>query len=586
MLRHLLAVSWRADRAATALVIGLSAGVALATSGLAVAQRDVVNSLKSPGSGHGGLILAVVIGAASQMLWIMGSRLRNTFRSGLVSKVDVELAEEVIGDVGRVPGIEHLERSDYLDKVFLAVKGTYTLAGYVPQLVDVATTAAGFAVSVWVLMTVDPRLLLLTAAALVPLLLGNRAQRAVRRANEEVAAASRLELHLHNLCLDPAAAKEIRISSSGAELGRRAEQEWDAITATYRKARMRGAGLSVLGWSCYAAGFAAALVLAARQIVDGAAGVGALVLVVSIAGQLRAQLGLLQEGWGKAADAGEVAGHFRWLKRYAAERQTGHAPVPATLAQGLTLDRVGFAYPGGEAVLHDISMRIAPGTVVGLVGANGAGKTTLVKLITGLHSPSEGSIRVDGTDLTDLAAAEWAAATCGSFQDFAKFEFLVRESVGVGDLPRIDDREAVQAALTNAGADSVVDSLPDGLDSQLGTVFEGSDLSHGQWQRVALARGLMRTAPLLLVLDEPTAALDPQAEHDLFAVFARQAKAAAEKTGAITFLISHRFSTVDMADRIFVIEHGSITESGSHAELLAARGRYAQLYATQAAAYE
>ena len=586
VVRHLAAVSWRVDRTATAATLFLSLGVALATAGLALAQRWVVDELRRPGGAGAGLVWAVVIGAAAQTLWTIGARLRNTFRSGVISKIDVDLTKEVVTDIARVPGVEHLERSDYLDRVFLAVKGTYSLAGYGLQLVDVATAAISLGVSVWLLTAVDPRLVLLTAVSLVTLALGNRAQRAVRRANSAAAAASRLELHLHNLCLDSAAAKEIRVAGSGPELSRRAETVWDEVTRQYTAARLRGAGITLLGWCCYAIGLGVALVLTARQVVSGTAGVGSLVLVVSLASQLRAQLGLLQEGWSKAAEGGEVSGHYLWLKEYAASADRHGEPAPARLATGITLEDVGFHYPGSEqAALGPISAQIPPGSIVGLVGINGAGKTTLIKLLTGLHQPTEGRILVDGTPLTSIDPRSWAAASCGVFQDFAKFEFLARESVGVGDLPRIDDTEAVAGALAEAQAWKVVDGLEEGLESQLGGSQGGAELSHGQWQRIALARGLMRVEPRLLILDEPTAALDPQAEHDLYEIFAKQARAAAERTGAITFLVSHRFSTVDMADRIIVIVDGRVAESGSHEELMRSGGRYAQLYAAQAAAY-
>src|SRR5262249_32637650 len=155
-----------------------------------------------------------------------------------------------------------------------------------------------------------------------------------------------------------------------------------------------------------------------------------------------------------------------------------------------------------------------------------------VNLLTGLYRPTAGRILVDGTPLTAIAPHAWAAASCGAFQDFAKFEFPAYQTVGVGDLPRVEDRAAVAAAVARAGARRADEHRADGLDTQLGKVFGGAELSHGQWQRLALARAQMRTAPLLLVLDEPTAALDPQAEHDLFETFARQARAAGAATGA------------------------------------------------------
>ncbi|MGH9044934.1 MAG: ATP-binding cassette domain-containing protein [Acidimicrobiales bacterium] len=217
--------------------------------------------------------------------------------------------------------------------------------------------------------------------------------------------------------------------------------------------------------------------------------------------------------------------------------------------------------------------------------AGGVGKTTLIKLLTGMYKPTDGTIRIDGTPLTEMDPAEWALRSAGAFQDFVKFQTLTRHTVGMGDLERLDDRSAVQTAVERAHATSVIDQLDEGLDTQLGKMFAGTDLSHGQWQKLAVARGMMRSTPLLLVLDEPTAALDPQAEHDLFEDYAAGSARAKRAAGAITVLVSHRFSTVRMADLVFVLEDGTITEHGTHGELTAKDGTYAGIYRMQAAAY-
>ncbi|MFI7643876.1 ATP-binding cassette domain-containing protein [Nonomuraea sp. NPDC049400] len=275
-----------------------------------------------------------------------------------------------------------------------------------------------------------------------------------------------------------------------------------------------------------------------------------------------------------------------WLREYVAKFDGITTPAPERLADGITLENVTFRYAEGDApVLRSISAHLPAGSVVGLVGINGAGKSTLVKLLTGLYQPTSGRILVDGQPLSDLDPRSWATASCGVFQDFARLQLPVREPVGVGDLSALDDVHAIARAVESAGASKLVGKLPDGLDTQLGTIFGGVDLSGGQWQRLALARGMMRTAPLRLILDEPTAALDPQAEHDLFENFAWHAREAAARTGAVTVLMSHRFSTVSMADHVLVIAERRIIESGSHEDLLESGGRYAELYATQAAAY-
>jgi ATP-binding cassette subfamily B protein len=218
---------------------------------------------------------------------------------------------------------------------------------------------------------------------------------------------------------------------------------------------------------------------------------------------------------------------------------------------------------------------------VAIVGENGAGKTTLVKLLSGMYRPTSGRILVDGVNLADMPSDAWRARLSGAFQDFFRFELTAGRSVGLGDLPRLDERPAVLAAVERAGAADVVERLAAGLDTQLGPTWDGGvELSFGQWQKLALARGFMRDAPHLLVLDEPTAALDAETEHALFERYA-----AAARGDGITILVSHRFSTVRMADSIVVLDGARVVESGSHESLMARGGHYAELYGIQAAAY-
>jgi ATP-binding cassette subfamily B protein len=249
--------------------------------------------------------------------------------------------------------------------------------------------------------------------------------------------------------------------------------------------------------------------------------------------------------------------------------------------RGIRLEHVSFRYPGKESwVLHDVSLFIPRGQSVALVGQNGAGKTTFVKLVTRLYRPSEGRILLDGKDLAEHDEAQLRARFGVVFQDFNQYQLKLRENVGVGSVDHLDDETRIARAIERGGAEPVVTGLSQGIESPLGRWFQdGVELSGGQWQSVALSRGFMRESADILVLDEPTAALDAEAEHAVFERFRRLS------AGRTTLIISHRFPTVRMADRILLLEDGRIAEDGTHDELLLRDGTYARLYRLQAAGY-
>lgn len=255
-------------------------------------------------------------------------------------------------------------------------------------------------------------------------------------------------------------------------------------------------------------------------------------------------------------------------------------PFPVPMRQGIRFENVGFKYPETDNwVVRNLSFTLPAGETLALVGENGAGKTTIVKLLTRLYDPSEGRITVDGIDLRDMTPAEIHAHVGVIFQDFIRYSFTARDNIGVGLVEERENHARIDTAARQSLADSVIARLPEGYDQQLGRLFkQGRDLSGGEWQKVAIARAYMREAELI-ILDEPTAALDAKAESE---VFTRFKGLAAGKTAVI---ISHRFSTVRMADTILVLENGAILESGSHEHLLALQGRYAELFDLQAAGY-
>jgi ATP-binding cassette subfamily B protein len=255
-------------------------------------------------------------------------------------------------------------------------------------------------------------------------------------------------------------------------------------------------------------------------------------------------------------------------------------PFPKTIREGFTFKQVSFRYPQTEKwILRDISFTLHPGEKLALVGENGAGKTTLIKLLTRLYDPDEGRILLEGHDLSDYDLDGLRDAAGVIFQDYVKYHLTASENIAVG---RIDDRnnearivEAAQRSL----ADTVIEKLPDGYQQMIGRWFkQGTNLSGGEWQKIAIARAYMRDAQLL-ILDEPTAALDARAEHEVFRRFVELTN------DKCAVLISHRFSTVRMADRIIVLHEGKLLEHGTHEELLAAKGQYSELFQLQAAGY-
>jgi len=322
----------------------------------------------------------------------------------------------------------------------------------------------------------------------------------------------------------------------------------------------------------------------------GFATAGDLVMVLGLASGLGHAVGMATTYGGSFLIVFRVAQRFDKLEKLLEEEQVFDSvrvePVDH-LQQGIELQNVSFSYPRtSHQVLRDVTLTIPAGAVVAIVGDNGAGKTSLIKLLLQFYQPTSGRIIVDGVDLQRIRSSSWRERVTGAFQDFVTFEFLIRESVGISRKESIEDDTALYTALDDVGTAGVVSTQAKGLDTQLGSRWPGGvDLSGGQRQRLALGRTLFRRTALLTVLDEPSASLDAQTEHELFIRFAEIARRTIEERGA-TILISHRFSTVQMADLIVVLAEGQILEIGSHEELVRRNGLYAELYNLQSHGYQ
>ncbi|GAA5188822.1 ABC transporter ATP-binding protein [Rugosimonospora acidiphila] len=490
---------------------------------------------------------------------------------------------------GAIPTIEHHERRQYADQLTLIRQERSALAGMLNAAVLNLRVVASLAGAVAILATLDPILALLPLFGL-PALLANRYSAGLaQRARERGASDSRLRNHLYRVASSPSAGKELRVYGLIDELLARHRAISERMERDGRRAALRGLAASTGAAVVFAGGYVAAVLLVLVAAAHGRATVGTLVLTLSLAALINGQLASAVQYASYLNRVLSAAGRLAWLTDYAATATPppGQAtPPPARLRDGIDLDGVTFRYPGTDAlVLDGVSAHLPAGSVVALVGENGSGKTTLLKLLLGLYRPTGGAIRVDGADLATIDAAGWQRRIGPAFQDFVRFEFTLDESVGLGDLPRVADPEAVTGALRRAGADELADLPPRGLRTQLGTAWGGVDLSGGQWQKLALGRAFMRDRPLVAVFDEPTAALDALTEHALFDTIARQVRSAGPADRPVTLLVSHRFTTATMADLVIVLAGGRIVEIGDHDTLVRAGGLYAELHELQARAY-
>ncbi|HEY1292602.1 MAG TPA: ABC transporter ATP-binding protein [Chloroflexota bacterium] len=526
--------------------------------------------------------LALALSAAGTwLLRILSTRLSRRFRD----RVTIALESHVARLQASIATIAHQERPEYLDRLSVLRDQIFVLDHMYLSLFSTCGWILRLGVTISLLAAINPALVLLAAFA-VPTVLTSSWRPAVERAAQERGAAfNRLARHLFTLATTAPPGKEVRVTGIGQRLIAERRNAWEQWYGPIAQARWVSAAWHTLAWAIFGAGYVAAVVFVAVVLAAPAASV---ILVLAAGARLSAyigatvgEIGFLRGIWMDGSQ------RLAWLEDYAASLLArADVPVPRRLQQSIRLEHVSFSYPGTDRlVLQDVSLELPAGKVVAIVGENGAGKTTLVKLLSKFYEPTSGRILVDGQPLGRMAADAWRERLAGAYQDFFRFEFRARHTVGVGDVPRLEDEPAVRVAVGRAGADDVVERLLAGLDTQLGPTWpQGVEVSFGQWQKLALARGFMRDEPLLMVLDEPTAALDAETEHALFERYASAAQSGAD-SGRITVLVSHRFSTVRMANLIVVLDGARVVEVGSHEELMAHAGQYAELYGIQAAAY-
>jgi ATP-binding cassette subfamily B protein len=526
---------------------------------------------------------AIGLGVSTAATWFLrtvSTRVQRRFRD----KVTIALESHVAQLQAGVATIAHQERPEYLDRLSMLRNQVFVLDHMYMSVFSTVGWILRLGVTMALLASIHPALVLLALFALPTVMTSSWRPGVERSAQERGAQANRRARHLFNISTTASPGKDVRLNRIEERLIVERRAAWERWYGPVASARWRSAWWHTLAWAVFGMAYVGAVVFVSSGLKASA---GQVILVLAAGARLSAYIG---------ATVGEIgflrgiwmdgARRLAWLEDYVASvAASSDRTVPDVLRGGIRLDHVSFSYPGtSRVVLDDISLTLPAGAVVAVVGENGAGKTTLVKLLAKMYEPSSGSIFLDDTPLARVPAGAWRARLAGAFQDFFRFEFQARYTVGLGDVPRLSHEPAVLGAVDRAGATDVVARLTAGLDTQLGPTWPGGvELSFGQWQKLSLARGFMRDQPLLLVLDEPTAALDAETEHALFERYSAAARNA--DSGRITILVSHRFSTVRMADLIVVLDGARLVEVGTHDELIAKNGQYSQLYNIQAAAY-
>jgi ATP-binding cassette subfamily B protein len=506
-------------------------------------------------------------------------------------RITQEVERRIMLIVAGSPGLDHLERSEFADKIKLVREQSYIPFSALASVNSLVYMFCGLTAALVLLGSIHPLLLLLPVIAVPSSIIQFRVFRKHFAKFDETAPEDRLASHYMSLLTTPESAKEVRLFGLGAELVARHKDVTEGYIRKLFRDRFKRSAIGIVIGAMHGLALAGSIGFIGWLALRGRASMGQVVMGVSVARMVIGHVEMATSTFAWLAELSLVGERYLWMLNYRSQVEVlprdEIVPVPERIVDGIRIEDVSFAYPGTDkAILHNVNLFLPAASTIALVGENGAGKTTLVKLLCRFYDPVEGRILLDGVDLKRLDPEEWRERAGVAFQDFIKFQLIAREAVGVGDLGAVDNLARVGAATSFARADEVIERLPSGFDTQLGRTFEGgTDLSDGEWQRVALARGAMRQAPVMLILDEPTASLDARAEHEVFEKFAEMARPG-KNHRPITLLVSHRFSTVRMADLIVVMDAGRVEDVGSHQELVSRGGRYAELFRLQASRYD
>ena len=577
---------WSAGRGLfiTSTAIQLVNGVLLAVQVFLVGLvLDAILQVQEGTESWNAVVLPVAGLALAMGLTTVASAVQGQFQRLLGELVIRRTWISVLDVSTSVPLIEY-EEPDFYDRLQRVQANAVSQPFVMTQgLIGIIGGLAGLVGLLASVLFLSPLVLPLLMVAGIPLYVGSRILSRMEF-NFIVAQVPSIRLrdYLRSLQVDRDPAKEVRAFGLTDALRTRFDRVYvDYITALKHHIRRRtnvSLGTNVISALLLAVTLLFLVWLVARGELDIAAAGAAIVAVRMIAGQLSGLFGGIQRLFESSLYLDDLEAYLA-MKPTATDVETEGETVPDGFTE-LNADAVTFTYPGGEkAALRDVSITVNSGEIVALVGENGSGKTTLAKVLAGLYDPDAGTIRWDGVDVARYNRISLRQSIALIFQDFIRYQLTAAENIGFGRVEKASDLDEVTRAAQQAGADEFLSELPDGYETILSRMFKGGrDLSIGQWQRVAIARAFFRNAPFV-ILDEPTASLDPRAEHALFEAL-RELLA-----GRTVLFISHRLSTVRSADRIYVLHHGEIIEHGSHDQLMALGGRYAELFSLQAAAY-